>query len=121
MSCSSPVCLSKHIITFIFITVPFGNVFSLFGNNLSYTLDFLPCIYYTTDITIKQQLNCYKNRRKECFKMKKTYKIEVDCANCANLMENETKKTDGVANATVNFMLQKMFSKHAKKLNLIAK
>nr|WP_296011343.1 cation transporter [uncultured Blautia sp.] len=40
--------------------------------------------------------------------MKKTYKIEVDCANCANLMENETKKTEGVANAVVNFMTQKM-------------
>ena len=25
--------------------------------------------------------------------MKKTYKIEVDCANCANLMEEATKKT----------------------------
>ena len=40
--------------------------------------------------------------------MKKTYKIEVDCANCANLMENEAKKTEGVANAVVNFMTQKM-------------
>jgi copper chaperone CopZ len=40
--------------------------------------------------------------------MKKTYKIEVDCANCANLMEDAAKKTDGVANATVNFMTQKM-------------
>ena len=40
--------------------------------------------------------------------MKKTYKIEVDCANCANLMENATRKTEGVANATVNFMAQKM-------------
>ena len=40
--------------------------------------------------------------------MKKTYKIEVDCANCANLMESEAKKTDGVANAVVNFMTQKM-------------
>ena len=40
--------------------------------------------------------------------MKKTYKIEVDCANCANLMENATKKITGVANATVNFMTQKM-------------
>lgn len=36
--------------------------------------------------------------------MKKTYKIEVDCANCANLMEDVTRKTDGVLNATVNFM-----------------
>lgn len=40
--------------------------------------------------------------------MKKTYKIEVDCANCANLMENAARKTDGVASATVNFMTQKM-------------
>lgn len=40
--------------------------------------------------------------------MKKTYKIEVDCANCANLMEHATKKTPGVADATVNFMTQKM-------------
>jgi len=40
--------------------------------------------------------------------MKKTYKIEVDCANCANLMEDATKKTEGVVNATVNFMTQKM-------------
>ena len=37
--------------------------------------------------------------------MKKTYKIEVDCANCANLMEDAAKKTAGVANATVNFLV----------------
>ena len=40
--------------------------------------------------------------------MKKTYQIEVDCANCANLMEEAAKKTAGVASATVNFMTQKM-------------
>ena len=40
--------------------------------------------------------------------MKKTYKIEVDCANCANLMEEATKKTPGVKTAVVNFMTQKM-------------
>ncbi|MCQ2591196.1 MAG: cation transporter [Treponema sp.] len=40
--------------------------------------------------------------------MKKTYTIEVDCANCANLMEEATKKTEGVASAVVNFMTQKM-------------
>lgn len=40
--------------------------------------------------------------------MKKTYKIEVDCANCANLMEDAAGKTEGVAAATVNFMTQKM-------------
>ena len=40
--------------------------------------------------------------------MKKTYPIEVDCANCANLMEDAAKKTEGVADAVVNFMTQKM-------------
>jgi len=40
--------------------------------------------------------------------MKKTYKIEVDCANCANKMEDATKKTAGVKDATVNFMALKM-------------
>lgn len=40
--------------------------------------------------------------------MKKTYKIEVDCANCANKMEEATKKTAGVKNATVNFMALKL-------------
>lgn len=40
--------------------------------------------------------------------MKKTYKIEVDCANCANKMEEATKKTEGVKDAVVNFMTQKM-------------
>lgn len=40
--------------------------------------------------------------------MKKTYKIEVDCANCANKMEEAAKKTAGVADASVNFMALKM-------------
>lgn len=40
--------------------------------------------------------------------MKKSYNIEVDCANCANLMEAAAKKTAGVSAATVNFMTQKM-------------
>lgn len=40
--------------------------------------------------------------------MKKTYKIEVDCANCANQMEDAARKTSGVKAATVNFMLLKM-------------
>lgn len=40
--------------------------------------------------------------------MKKTYKIEVDCANCANLMEDAARKTLGVDSAVVNFMTQKM-------------
>ena len=40
--------------------------------------------------------------------MKKTYRIDVDCANCANKMEDAARKTDGVADCTVNFMMLKM-------------
>ena len=40
--------------------------------------------------------------------MKKTYKIEVDCINCALKMEDAAKKTVGVKDATVNFLPQKM-------------
>ena len=40
--------------------------------------------------------------------MKKQYRIEVDCANCANKMEEAANKTDGVQHAVVNFMTQKM-------------
>ncbi|MGN8886719.1 cation transporter [uncultured Blautia sp.] len=40
--------------------------------------------------------------------MKKSYKIEVDCANCANKMEEAAKNTAGVKDATVNFMMLKM-------------
>ena len=40
--------------------------------------------------------------------MKKTYKIDVDCANCANKMEEAAKATTGVKDATVNFMMLKM-------------
>ena len=40
--------------------------------------------------------------------MKKSYKIEVDCANCANKMEEAAKNTAGVKDASVNFMMQKM-------------
>ena len=40
--------------------------------------------------------------------MKKTYRIEVDCANCANLMEQAAKKTPGVKDASVSYMSLKM-------------
>ena len=40
--------------------------------------------------------------------MKKTYRIEVDCANCANKMEEAAKRTEGVKDASVNFMTLKM-------------
>ncbi len=40
--------------------------------------------------------------------MKQTYRIEVDCANCALKMEDAAKKVEGVLDATVSFMTQKM-------------
>ncbi len=40
--------------------------------------------------------------------MKKSYKIEVDCAACADKMEQAAKKTAGVKDAVVNFMALKM-------------
>ena len=40
--------------------------------------------------------------------MKKSYKIDVDCANCANKMEQAAKRTAGVKDASVNFMMLKM-------------
>ncbi len=40
--------------------------------------------------------------------MKKTFKCEVDCANCAAKMEEAIKKIDGVESARVNFMTQKL-------------
>ena len=40
--------------------------------------------------------------------MKKTYKIDVDCANCANKMEQAAKMREGVQDATVIFMMLKM-------------
>ena len=46
--------------------------------------------------------------------MKKTYKIEVDCANCADKMECATAKVSGVEAVTVNFMTQKMIVSFAE-------
>lgn len=40
--------------------------------------------------------------------MKKTYLIDVDCANCANKMERAANDTPGVKAAVVNFMTLKM-------------
>ena len=54
-----------------------------------------------------------KTKEKE-YPMKKTYKIEVDCANCAAKMEDAAKKIEGVANATVNFMTLKMIVEFAE-------
>ena len=51
-------------------------------------------------------IGSYINKRS--VNMKKTYKIDVDCANCANKMEEAAKGTKGVKDATVNFMTLKM-------------
>ena len=41
--------------------------------------------------------------------MKKTYNlIDLDCANCAAKMEAAIKKLDGVTDAAVNFLTQKL-------------
>ncbi len=40
--------------------------------------------------------------------MQKNYKIEVDCANCANLMEINAKKVKGIEDVSISFMTQKM-------------
>ena len=52
--------------------------------------------------------------------MKKTYKIEVDCANCAAKMEAAVQKTAGVATATVNYMTQKMIVEYAEGADIAA-
>ena len=41
--------------------------------------------------------------------MKKKFKLmDLDCANCAAKMEDAIKKLDGVNDATVSFMMQKL-------------
>ena len=56
-------------------------------------------------ISWNQSMEAGSGRR---FLMKKTYKIEADCANCANKMEQAVKGTAGVKDAVVNFMTQKI-------------
>lgn len=48
------------------------------------------------------------NQQKGREENEKSYKIDVDCANCANKMEEAAQKTAGVKNASVNFMMLKM-------------
>ena len=49
-----------------------------------------------------------KNNERLVLPTKKSYKIEVDCANCAQKMEDAANTVAGVASATVSFMTQKM-------------
>lgn len=56
----------------------------------------------------KKQLIENRKRKRRGIIVKKTYKIEVDCANCALKMEEAAKKVAGVQEAAVSFMTQKM-------------
>lgn len=49
--------------------------------------------------------------------MKKTYAIDVDCANCANKAEQAAAKTPGVVSASVNFMAQKLTIEFAEDVS----
>lgn len=41
--------------------------------------------------------------------MKKSFKlVDLDCANCAQKMEDAIKRIDGVQDASVSFLMQKM-------------
>lgn len=56
--------------------------------------------------------------------MGKTYRIEVDCANCANLVEEAAKKVEGVKDLSISFMTQKMkvtFEDGADEMSVMAK
>lgn len=50
--------------------------------------------------------------------MKKSYKITVDCANCANIIEDKINKIDEIEQASVNFMLQKLKVTYIDDANL---
>ena len=69
-----------------------------FGNYLLYFEKEVLTFSFFCIILQLQRLNKYlidKSKNKEENSMKKTYKIEVDCANCANLMEDAARKTAG--------------------------
>ena len=51
--------------------------------------------------------------------MVKTYKIEVDCAHCAQKMEDAINKLNGVNNATINFLTQKLIVDTDTDLNVL--
>ena len=62
--------------------------------------------------------------------MKKKFKLtDLDCANCAAKMEDAIKKLDGVNDASVSFMMQKMtidaddarFDEHMKEVVEVCK
>ncbi len=86
------------------------------GKRLTYAL--------SEDILISQRssIGLIVNINLTRFDMKKTYNIEIDCANCANLVERAVNKLDGVSSVVVNYMTQKMtveFTDSANEHNVI--
>lgn len=60
-------------------------------------------------ITLQSETNPRRDSRaNNRHDMNKTFKIEVDCANCANLVEDAAKKVGGVKDLSISFMTQKM-------------
>ena len=57
--------------------------------------------------------NKSKKRKAKVNNMKKTYKIEVDCANCAATIERHVAKLKCVKEVTVSYMAQKMLVEYA--------
>jgi copper chaperone CopZ len=78
-------------------------------------LDNVVSFFYNS---IKRPLNRYI--QSGGFPMKKTYQIEVDCANCAAKMEQAAAKTPGISSVTVNFMAQKMVVEFAEGADIAA-
>ena len=53
--------------------------------------------------------------------MKKNFKIKVDCANCANKIEQQVAKMEGISSVTVNFLFGKMNIEFAEGVDWKAK
>ena len=58
-----------------------------------------------------QEYGGFREFERMGFSMKKTLTLVVDCANCANKVENGVRGIPGIAEATVNFMAQKLIVK----------
>lgn len=50
--------------------------------------------------------------------MEKTWKMDVDCANCALMMEEAVRKVKGVESVTINAMTQKISLRFEENINM---
>lgn len=96
--------LKKFIKTTFAVSVQLGCKNQFFG--------LLPygCVFFFVPLHAENnmQADILLKKLKYYSKMKKTFKIEVDCANCANLVETAVRKVAGVKDASISFMTQKM-------------